>query len=55
MGNGLGIPIKHIGHSFPNSTDFNTIFTLPNLMHVPNIAENLISVSKFARDNHVFF
>jgi hypothetical protein len=28
---------------------------LHNLLHVPSITKNLISVSKFARDNHVFF
>lgn len=31
------------------------IFNLDSLMHVPNITKNLISVSKFAHDNNVFF
>ncbi|PON50828.1 hypothetical protein PanWU01x14_220650 [Parasponia andersonii] len=30
-------------------------FTLKHLLHVPTISKNLISVSRFARDNAVFF
>lgn len=29
--------------------------TLNNLLHVPSITKNLISVSQFAKDNSVFF
>ena len=53
MGNGAGLDIHHIGHSlFTNS---NRTFVLNNLLHVPNITKNLISVSQFAQDNNVYF
>ncbi|TXG63472.1 hypothetical protein EZV62_010466 [Acer yangbiense] len=53
MGNGIGLTIFHIGHStFSNAS---RSFILRNLLHVPNITKNLISVSQFANDNNVFF
>ena len=46
IGNEAGLDIHHIGHSlFTNS---NRTFVLNNLLHVPNITKNLISVSQFA-------
>lgn len=38
------------------SSFFNsTLFSLNQLLHVPLITKNLIIVSKFAKENHVFF
>ncbi|KAA0068024.1 Retrovirus-related Pol polyprotein from transposon TNT 1-94 [Cucumis melo var. makuwa] len=54
--NGSGLPITHYGSmSFNSSTLPFKSFTLKNLLHVPSITKNLISVSLFAKDNHVFF
>lgn len=53
MGCGEGLSISHIGHS--NFFSSSRSFILRNLLHVPQITKNLISVSKFASDNHVFF
>lgn len=38
------------------SSPFNSkLFSLNQLLHLPLITKNLITVSKFAKDNHVFF
>ncbi|KAD1865828.1 hypothetical protein E3N88_42185 [Mikania micrantha] len=53
VGNGKGLPILHIG-----STRFyspSTTFYLKNILHVPEIKTNLLSVQKFCQDNHIFF
>jgi hypothetical protein len=53
IGNGQGLLINHTGSSqltYPNAT-----FLLKNLLHVPHIKKNLLSVSQFTRDNHVYF
>lgn len=55
IGNGIGVSIKHIGNSSLCSSNSNYAFSLHNLMHVPHITKNLISVSKFASDNNVYF
>jgi hypothetical protein len=51
--NGSGLRIMHIGHSSLNTA--NHPLALYNILHVPNITKNLISVHKFSRDNGVFF
>jgi hypothetical protein len=51
--NGTGLSINHIGSariSYPSRS-----FILKNLLHVPSICKNLLSVSKFAHDNSIFF
>lgn len=53
MGNGQGLNINSVGSM--NLTLPNTSLTLHNLLLVPHITKNLISVSKFAQDNNVFF
>jgi histone deacetylase 1/2 len=56
MGNGQSLSILANGSSVftpPNHTQ--TKLTLNNLLHVPTITKNLISVSQFAKDNNVFF
>ncbi|KAF7827122.1 Retrovirus-related Pol polyprotein from transposon TNT 1-94 [Senna tora] len=56
VGNGKGLTINHIGHStiVSNFKPHTSLF-LHSLLHVPQITKNLISVSKFSRDNKVFF
>lgn len=56
IGNGQGLKILSSGSSqFCSPTNPNSSLVLHNLLHVPSITKNLISVSKFDRDNHVFF
>ena len=56
MGNGKGLLIHHIGHTlFSSSFIPSKTLALKQLLHVPEITKNLLSVSKFAADNHVFF
>ncbi|CAA0833289.1 Unknown protein, partial [Striga hermonthica] len=53
IASGVGMHIAHLGNSLlkcPISSHPHT-FLLNNLMHVPHITKNLISVSKFAKDN----
>ena len=47
--------MKHLGHSVLSSNSNNTPFHLQNLLHVPGIKKNLVSVSKFATDNKAYF
>nr|KYP40244.1 Retrovirus-related Pol polyprotein from transposon TNT 1-94 [Cajanus cajan] len=56
IGNGQGLQINGSGSSFfvsPINSQFK--FQLNNLLHVPLITKNLLSASKFAKDNCVFF
>lgn len=56
IGNGQGLAINSIGSmSFPSPFSPNTTLTLNNLLHVPSITKNLVSVSQFCKDNNVFF
>ncbi|KAL2348359.1 hypothetical protein Fmac_002359 [Flemingia macrophylla] len=41
--------------SFYSSTSPNTCLHLTNMSHVPSITKNLVNVSKFSRDNHLYF
>lgn len=45
------IPVKGIGTT--NIPPPHPPFTLKNVLYTPNIITNLISVQKFASDNHV--
>lgn len=54
VGNRAGLFVDHIGSLYLISQN-NRSFTLQNLLHVPLITKNLISVSQFARDNKVYF
>ncbi|KAL4291628.1 hypothetical protein GQ457_14G026100 [Hibiscus cannabinus] len=53
VGNGMHIGISRIGQSSLLSTSSRTL-RLNNVLHVPSITKNLVSVSKLARDNNVF-
>jgi len=55
LGNGSGMPIHDFGSAFLSSSNSSHSFKLHNLLHVPSVNKNLISVSQFARDNGVFF
>jgi histone deacetylase 1/2 len=56
MGNGQGVKIQSLGHSnFQSPYNPNVHLKLNDLLLVPNISKNLLSVSKFAQDNNVFF
>lgn len=56
MGDGTSLNIKHIGQTvFQSPFNSKVSLKLNNLLHVPHITKNLISVSRFARDNSVFF
>ncbi|KAL4325113.1 hypothetical protein GQ457_11G022720 [Hibiscus cannabinus] len=52
VGNGVSLPILRVGDSVLNSS--SRTLRLHNVLHVPSITKNLISVSKLARDNNVF-
>ncbi|KAJ0500301.1 putative RNA-directed DNA polymerase [Helianthus annuus] len=53
VGNGKGLPILHIGST--NIYSPSKTFSLTNILHVPQIKHNLLSVQKFCLDNNVFF
>ena len=57
LGNGDTVSIANIGESAfdPHVPNSSRKLHLRNLLHVPNITKNLLSVSQFARDNQVFF
>jgi histone deacetylase 1/2 len=56
MGNGQGVPINSLGQShFHAPNNPNVKLALKDLLHVPTISKNLLSVSKFAQDNNVVF
>ena len=48
MGNGKSLPIKHIGTTQLSTP--TTSFRLNNVLHVPDISNNLLSVHKFTND-----
>ena len=52
VGNGAVLAITHIGSSSLSSSSKS--FTLQNVLHVPHITKNLISVSQFTKDNDCF-
>jgi len=53
VGDGKGLDISHIGYTKLHSP--KRIFTLSNVLHVPQITKPLLFVQKFYRDNHVYF
>nr|KYP52466.1 Retrovirus-related Pol polyprotein from transposon TNT 1-94 [Cajanus cajan]KYP52509.1 Retrovirus-related Pol polyprotein from transposon TNT 1-94 [Cajanus cajan]KYP52511.1 Retrovirus-related Pol polyprotein from transposon TNT 1-94 [Cajanus cajan] len=54
VGDGNSLLISHIGHSKMHTAQSNITFSLPNIMYIPNISKNLLSISKFTNDNKVF-
>ena len=55
IGNGMGLSIKHVGQFVFSSPYTSKILSLKQLSHVLTITKNLLSVSKFAHDNDVFY
>ncbi|KAF5466071.1 hypothetical protein F2P56_016028 [Juglans regia] len=53
IGDGSSIPIQHVGSASFSSNTGN--FLLTNLLHVPSISRNLLSVRQFCQDNNVIF
>ncbi|KAL4378290.1 hypothetical protein GQ457_02G009000 [Hibiscus cannabinus] len=53
VGNGVQLEVKGTGQSAMFTS--SRVLMLNNLLHVPSITKNLLSVSKCARDNDVFF
>lgn len=53
MGNGVHVPISHVGHSSIDSG--NRLLHLKHVLRVPTVCKNLISVAQFARDNQLYF
>ena len=52
MGNGKSLPIKHIGTTQLSTP--TTTFRLNNVLHVPDISNNLLSIHKFTNDINTF-
>ena len=50
---GSGLPIKSIGHSYLSAN--SSTFLLNDVHHCPQAYHNLLSVHKFANDNHCSF
>ena len=55
LGNNQGMKIMHTGSAHYIVPHTNTMFVLRNLLHVPHITKNLISVAQFTKDNNVYF
>ena len=55
MGNGTCLNIKHIGQSSFQTQFTSKLLSLNHLLHIPFITKNLLNVSKFAKDNVVYF
>ncbi|KAM1797964.1 hypothetical protein ACFX12_032087 [Malus domestica] len=53
IGNGSSLPIKHIGSTALNTADHSLV--LSKVLHVPNIARNLLSVKQLCADNNSWF
>lgn len=51
VGNGSTAPILHVGSMNIPSLQHDRSITLSKVLHVPDITKNLISISKFLRDN----
>lgn len=53
VGNGEGLSIYHVGHSTYTNGARN--FQLNDILHVPFIPKNLLSVQRITQDNNIFF
>ena len=52
--NGEGMCITHVGQSILPTSSPRPLH-LKNILHVPSVTRNLLSVRRFAQDNNVFF
>ena len=55
IGNGTSLHITHIGFTtlFSPYSNFSQPFTLSNVLCVPSMKKNLVSISKFCQSNHI--
>jgi transposase InsO family protein len=53
VGNGKGLPVAHIGTTSLSTPHSSLI--LKDVLHVPQITKNLVSVQKFTSDTNTFF
>ncbi|XP_031256278.1 uncharacterized protein LOC116114259 [Pistacia vera] len=53
VGNGQNIPITHTSKSLLTSNSSHRVLYLKNMLCVPHIAKNLLSISQITRDNGV--
>jgi histone deacetylase 1/2 len=53
VGNGAGFQIANIGQSSIH-TSANKALSLCNVLHVPQITKNLVSINRLTKDNDVF-
>ncbi|KAG8473256.1 hypothetical protein CXB51_035233 [Gossypium anomalum] len=53
MGNGVPVPIANVGST--SMLAGSRLLRLQNVLHVPNICKNLLSVGQFSKDNEVYF
>lgn len=53
VGNGKGLPISHVGSS--HCLSYGTHLSLQNILLVPHVSHNLLSVSQFTKDNDCSF
>ncbi|TQE05575.1 hypothetical protein C1H46_008822 [Malus baccata] len=49
IGNGQGLPIKHVGSSMLTAPTHS--HKLNQVLHVPHLAEDLLSVKQLCKDN----
>ncbi|KAB5551985.1 hypothetical protein DKX38_009296 [Salix brachista] len=54
IGNGQSLPITHLGSSVLHNFNTHTSLILNNILCVPQIAKNLLSIAKLTTDNPVF-
>src|ERR1044072_1715699 len=55
VGSGQGLTISSQGSYFKSPFNPNYTLVLKNLLHVPSITKNMLSVSQFCKDNKVKF
>uniref|UniRef100_A0A803Q3J9 Integrase catalytic domain-containing protein n=1 Tax=Cannabis sativa TaxID=3483 RepID=A0A803Q3J9_CANSA len=53
VGNGASIPILHVGSNSISTHSPNKSLLLKDILHVPSITQNLLSISQFTKDNNV--
>ena len=53
VGNGSKLTISYIGSSIISPCHTRKLLYLNNILHVPNITKNLLSISQFTHDNNV--
>lgn len=56
IGNGTRLPIKSVGFTnFRSPMNPKRVLSLKNVLHVPGLTKNLLSVKQFSKDNGVYF